>query len=582
MLENLPIKFLNPEWLLFLPLILVVCWLFYRFYKAHSMWSELCDEHLLRILLPKAAKTKSNKWLVWIVVLALSLIALAAAGPSWRTQPIPLFESAASRVVVLDLSRSMLAQDVEPTRFKRAVFKAKDLINATQDGQTALIVFAGSAFLVSPLTDDRHTLLNFLDSLRPQIMPVQGSRIDLAIRMADKILASSFASSSQIYILSDGVSELDAAIKQAEEVSKKDISVSILALGTEQGGPIKDDSGKLLYDQSGELIIAKVGFADLDKIAQAGGGRFIRMTASNQDINYLLSGFNNDEIGGAKDSEDHTLNLPVNDGVWLIWLILPLALLLFRRNALWLALIIFFPIQQDVYAFDWSAIWKNKEQQAFEAYQKGDFERAIELSKNPQIKGSAYYENQDYTSAEAAYAQQSSAQSFYNRGNALAHMQQLDMAIAAYDRTLAINPEHKQARHNKELIEEFLRQQQNQQQNQDDSQEQGDESADQSADQSESDQSLSDQSRSPRSSSDDDLQSDSTEEQQQEQNRVDPDEEQTNPADEDYAYLDQQQDESQRPNPESIDRWINRLPDDPSELLRRKFLRDYQRQQNRP
>ncbi len=582
MLETLPFKFLNPQWLLLLPLILVVCWLFYRFYKAHSMWSELCDEHLLKILLPKTSKSKSNKWLVWVVVLVLSLIVVAAAGPSWRTQPIPLFESAASRVLVLDLSRSMLAQDVEPTRFKRAVFKAKDLINATEDGQTALIVFAGSAFLVSPLTDDRHTLLNFLDSIKPQIMPVQGSRIDLAIAMADKILSGSFASSSQIYILSDGVSALDAAIQQAEEVSKKDISVSILALGTEQGGPIKDDSGKLLYDKSGELIIAKVGFADLEKIAKAGNGRFIRMTASNQDINYLLSGFSDNELDQSKDSDDHTLNLPVNDGVWLVWLILPLALLLFRRNALWLGLIVILPIQQDAYAFDWSSIWKNKEQQAFEAYQKGEFKQAIELSRHPQIKGSAYYKSQDYTSAEAAYAEQGSAQSFYNRGNALAHMQQFDMAIAAYERALAINPEHQQAKHNKKLIEEFLRQQLNQQQGQDESEEQGDDSGDQSADQSESDQSQTQQSQSPSSSSDDDLQADSTEEEQDDQNRINPDEEQTNPADEDYAYLDQPQDESQRPNPESIDRWINRLPDDPSELLRRKFLRDYQRQRGQP
>ncbi len=582
MLESLPLKFLNPHWLLLLPLVMLVCWLFYRFYKISSMWNELCDDHLLKILLPKASKTKSGAWLIWTLMLVFLLAVFAAAGPSWRTQPIPLFESAASRVLVLDLSRSMLAQDVEPTRFRRAVYKARDLLNATEDGQTALIAFAGAAFLVSPLTDDKHTLLNFLDSLKPGIMPVQGSRVDLAIAMAEKILAGSYAHSSQIYILSDGVSELQAAIEQAKTVAKKDISVSILALGTQQGGPIKDDSGKLLYDQGGELIIAKVAFNDLEKIATAGNGRFVRMTASNQDINYLLSGFNDDELANARDSEEQTLNLPVNDGVWIVWLILPLALLLFRRNALWLVLIILLPLQQDAYAFDWSSIWKNSEQQAFEAYQKGDFEQAIELSKTPQIKGSAYYKSQDYTSAEAAYAQQNSAQSFYNRGNALAHMQQFDMAIAAYNHALSKNPQHQQAKHNKSLIEEFLRQQRSQQQNQDQSDDQGDESSDESADQSESDQSQSDQSRSPRSSTDDDLQADSTQEQQQEQKQVDPDEEQTNPADQDYAYLDQPQDESQRPNPESVDRWINRLPDDPSELLRRKFLRDYQRQRGRP
>ncbi len=577
MFEGLKIQFLNPIWLALLPLVWALCWLFLKRFKTHSMWSELCDKHLLRILLPKASQTKTSSWLVWIMIIVFSLIILAAAGPSWRTQPIPLFESAASRAIVLDLSRSMMAEDIEPTRFKRAVFKAKDLISSNKDGQTALIAFAGAAFVVSPLTDDNRTLLNFLDSLKPDIMPVQGSRIDQAILMAEKVLQGSLSTTSHIYILSDGVSELEAAVTAAKNAANNGLSVSVLALGTEQGGPIKDSSGRLIRDQQGQLIIAKVGFGDLQKIAQAGNGRFVRMTASDSDIEYLLSAIDENEFDQSQDSEDKTLSLPVNDGIWLVWLILPLALLLFRKNALWLlALILILPPQQQAYAFDWNKLWKNKEQQAYEAFQKGQYDEVKSLSSDPQLKGSAFYKEQDYQNAETWFSQQGTAQSFYNRGNALAQMQQFEMALAAYDYALDKDPEHESAKYNKNLIEEFLRQQINQQNSQQNDENQGDESSDESADQSESDQSQSEQSRAPRSSSDDDLQSDSTEEQQEEQKQIDPEDEEGNPADKDLAL--QNETNRERKNPESIDRWINRLPDDPSELLRRKFLRDYQRQ----
>jgi len=577
MFEGLKLQFLNPLWLALLPLAWLLCWMFFKRFKSHSMWSELCDEHLLRILVPKASHSKTTNWLAWVLIVLFSLMILAAAGPSWRTQPIPLFESAASRVVVLDLSRSMMAEDVEPTRFKRAVFKAKDLINANKDGQTALIAFAGAAFVVSPLTDDSKTLLNFLDALKPDIMPVQGSRIDQAIIMAEKILEGSLSSTSHIYILSDGVSELGAAVAAARDAANNGLSVSILALGTDEGGPIKDGTGRLIRDQQGNLIIARVGFDDLRSISEAGNGRYIRMTASDQDIEFLLSMATNNELDNAQDSDDRSLTLPVNDGVWIVWLVLPLALLLFRKNALWLLLLVMLmPPGQQVYAQDWKKFWKNKEQRAYEAFEKGEYDDVKSLSSNPQLKGSAFYKQQDYQNAETWFSQQGSAQSFYNRANALAQMQQFEMALAAYDRVLTKDPEHEAAKYNKKLIEEFLRQQQNQQSSQHDEESQGDESNDESSDQSESDQSQSEQSRAPRSSSDDDLQSDSTEEQQEEQKQVEPEDEQGNPADKDLAL--QTETEKQRKNPESIDRWINRLPDDPSELLRRKFLRDYQRQ----
>lgn len=471
----------------------------------------------------------------------------------------------------------MLAQDVTPTRFRRAVFKARDMVQSQVDGETALVAFAGAAFVVSPLTDDRQTLLNFLDSLNPGIMPVQGSRVDLSLSVAQKILHASSAQNGKIYVLTDGASQLEDARQQAEEIRKNGHAVSVLAFGTEQGGPIKDNSGTLARDEQGQLIIAKVFFDDLQSIARAGGGRFAKMTASDDDIGYLLSGTASSSVDASVDSADRTLERPLNDGIWLVWLGLPFALLLFRKNALWaLVLISVIPFDRQAYAFDWQALWKNPEQRAYDAYQRGEYDDSNSLSGNPLLKGSAYYRQQEYENAQSWFARQGDADSYYNLGNALAHLQQFHEAVAAYGSALEIDPEFDEARHNKKLIEEYIKQQQEQQARQPDQNDKGEQSDDESADQSESNQSESQQPGQPRGSNDDELQSDSVAEQRQQQNQVDPQQ----PAEEELAGNEQFQEQQQAP--ESIDRWINRLPDDPSELLRRKFLRDYQRQWSQP
>ena len=580
--ESFMFKFLNPLWLLLLPPVWFLLWRFFKYYQQQSMWEQICDPHLLSKLIPAAVKAKKSRWLSWILTIAMTISILAAAGPSWRNEPIPLFESTATRVIVLDLSRSMLAQDINPTRFKRAIFKARDIVEAQSEGETALVAFAGAAFVVSPLTDDKHTLLNFLDSLDPGIMPVQGSRVDLALSVAQKILSASLSENAHIYLLTDGASELAAAKDQAERARKNGHGVSVLGFGTRQGGPLRNSSGGLARDEQGNLIIAKVFFEDLQSIATAGGGKFSKMTADDDDIQYLFSGDRQANNNVSRDSQDRTLDLPLNDGVWLVWLILPFALLLFRKNLFWVIILISIqPIDRQAYAMDWQALWKNPEQRAYDAYKQGEFKDSGELSGNPQLKGSAYYKQKQYENAQSWFARQGSAESYYNLGNALAQQQQFQQAIAAYGRALEIDPQLQDALYNKKLIEDYIKNEQGQQARQQEEDDKGDESNDESSDQSESTQSQSQQSSEPRGSNDDELQSDSTAEQNAQQKQIDPQEpEESESSPEDMAMKEQFNEQAN--DPESIDRWINRLPDDPSELLRRKFLRDYQRQRRQP
>jgi len=179
--ESVAFQFLNPGWLLLLGPAWWLVWIFSGHGRRQSTWSRLCDPALLNKMITRGQTWNSTRMLTWILGLVLTLSIIAAAGPSWRKQSYPILESTSARVVALDLSRSMLVKDVKPTRFANAIAAAREIISSEFDGETGLVVFAGRAFVVSPLSRDAGTLLAFLEALDPSTMPEDGTRIDLAI-----------------------------------------------------------------------------------------------------------------------------------------------------------------------------------------------------------------------------------------------------------------------------------------------------------------------------------------------------------------------------------------------------------------
>ena len=576
MIELANFQFLNPLWLVVLPPLWWLIWTYSRYSRRQSMWSRICDTALLDKMLAETPGSNRNGWLASILTIILTLGILSAAGPSWRKQSYPMMESTSARVLALDLSRSMLAEDVRPQRFAHAVAAAKEIISADFDGETGLVVFAGAAFVVSPLSRDAATLLAFIDALDPSTMPEDGTRIDLAINSARDLLAASVAGRGQIIIVTAGASDNEAAVTAALTAANEGHRIYVLAIGTTAGGPVLDAQSRLLRDPQGRVVLSKTNFALLDRVAQAGKGRLVTMTGSTGVDDLLLSRLSANQLIESDQTGDSSARAAANDGAWLVLLMLPFALLLFRKNLIWMILLgLIVPGDRELYAKEWDLFLNHPEQLAFEAYQRGDFQTSYELSTNPLLQGSAYYRSGQYQQALEMYGKDESAPSIYNLGNTLAQQHRFPEAVVAYQKALALDPQLAPARYNKRLIELYLEQQYETVNGQ--SGETGDPESFDSADLPGAEVRIGvagQESTNPA----DNQQSGPGLGASIESKQADPFERFDGLEPEMERFALQAQDAGQLPDRQFIERWINALPETSTDLFRRKFLRDFQRQ----
>ena len=196
--------FLRPYCLLLLPLHIAVLWLMIKRRLGNRSWEAICDQNLLPYMLIEGSK-RSRRLPVFLVGLAGLLAIIALAGPVWERLPQPVFTNETALVIALDLSRSMDSNDVTPSRLVRARFKVADIINQHDEGQAALLVYAGDAFTVTPLTDDMATIASQLSALSTDIMPEQGNRTELALAKAEQLLKGAGHSQGNILLVTDEV-----------------------------------------------------------------------------------------------------------------------------------------------------------------------------------------------------------------------------------------------------------------------------------------------------------------------------------------------------------------------------------------
>lgn len=232
--------FLRPEWLWALLPVALILFLLRRQQGAARRWQSVIAPHLLEHLIVQA---KGVSWLRPSHLLgpALILAVLAVAGPSWRREPPPFTQDTAPLVIAMDLSASMLVEDIQPSRLQRAQQKARDLLAERKGARTGLVAYAGTAHLVLPLTDDPSVLEAYVTSLDPSVMPVPGKDSVDALRVADGMLAED-ATPGTILFLTDGIAAEDAVDFAQHSRASRD-QVVILAVGTDQGGPIPQADG---------------------------------------------------------------------------------------------------------------------------------------------------------------------------------------------------------------------------------------------------------------------------------------------------------------------------------------------------
>ena len=565
--------FLRPIWLLALIPVLLFFVAMWRVNSVVTAWDKAIDKNLLPYLLDRS-KNASQRTPLILLFAAWALSILALAGPVWEQLPQPVQKKEDALVIVFDLSLSMFAPDHSPNRLDLAKRKLRDILALREEGQTALVVYAGDAHTVTPLTDDVVTIEALVPSLSPNIMPLFGSKPVEAIELAIGLLDGTDSSRGKVLLMTDGISGFDEELLITEQFADNDYELLIMGIGTEEGAPIRTNDGNFLTDEAGALIIPILNKNVLQSLANRVSGRYHDIQLADSDLAYLLSDFellDDDQMSDVEEKFDVWYEF----GPWMLLLVLPIAAMSFRRGWLFSLVLItgsgtMLPSQQ-AHALEWKDLWMTKDQQATEAFESEEHSTAALLFEATDWAGAANYRAANYEAAIASFSAIDTVDGHYNRGNALALSGNYAESIAAYDMALSLELGHADSLQNKAIVEQLLEQEEAQNGENQEGEDQENESEQNSENESDQDSESSEQ-------QDQESQEGNQDQQDQEQQNQPPEEqegsesnsEQNTPSETTNEEFEEQQ---------SLEQWLRRIEDDPGELLRRKFRYQYRQRQ---
>ncbi|MCZ6800068.1 MAG: VWA domain-containing protein [Nitrospirae bacterium] len=605
--------FLRPWWFATIPL---VAWLVYHMTRRSGgtmTWKNVCDSHLLpHVLVRHGGVPSSIPWVFVGVGWVLAIVALA--GPTWMQLEQPVVRAQSGLVLVLDLSRSMDAEDVRPSRLTRAKHKVLDILKSRKEGQTGLIVYSAEPFVVSPLTDDADTIRSMVPILSTDLMPIQGSQPYLALEMAAQLLTQSGMTQGDIILITDSV-EGNETLAQARTLRSQGFGVSVLGVGTSDGAPIPMAQGGFLKDGAGAIVIPKLDQGPLESLASAGGGYYASLQSDDSDLQRIVTPPGRSVAHDESDSISRTTELWQEEGPWLVLGLVALCLPAFRQGWFGAVLVGLLLWPHPVQALTWEDVWWRADQQGAQQLQEGHPEAAAPLFADPQWKGTANYQAGDFEQAAEAFGQSQDLEGMYNQGNALARGGKYPEALESYEKVLQENPEHEDAQYNANLIRELLKQQESESQQQDNQQGQGEQQSEDSSQSSSSQGDQSNQEQGDASSENAESSNEQQAEASQDSSASSSDSEDENQdasmakaqgAEETRESQEAQENESMagrqedgapeeptkdkqkvvqsmaqqakdQESKQATAQWLRRIPDDPGGLLRRKFLLELQR-----
>ncbi|WP_095147651.1 VWA domain-containing protein [Pseudomonas sp. Irchel s3a18] len=383
---------------------------------------------------------------VHLVCALLVLGAIAAAGPTWEQDRPDFLENRAPLIIAFDLSPSMDASDVPPTRLEAAKHKVHDLIQRRSGARTGLIAYAGSAHLVLPPTDDPALLDTFIQALGTSLIDKPGKNVGAVIDQAKRLLAAEKAPGT-LLLITDGADTTQLA-GLGKQLDGSQLQVLILALGSTDGGVVKDSSGQPRTDRNGRPVLGSFDPAALKQLASATDAPLGSLTLNDDDLDWIeLHAQQHFQSASAEQRELHWKDA----GYWLCWPLLLLAFFSVRRgwSLNWMAALLLglgFALQPaPARANTLTDAFFTADQQGRWAFEHQHFPAAAKRFHDPYWKGIAAYNAADYDLALASFARLETPQAYFYLGNIYVRRFKFDQAIDAYTQALKLQPQFPQA-----------------------------------------------------------------------------------------------------------------------------------------
>ena len=275
-------SFKDPHFLYILFAVLFfVALYFYSNARRKKNIAQFGDVELLKALIPSSAVLRS-RITFWLTTVALVLLVIAVARPRYGTKKETMLTKGVEVVVALDISNSMMAEDITPSRLDKAKRLISRMMTQTSGNKFALIVYAGDAFVQMPITDDQVSANMFLNQITPSLIKRQGTNVGEAIDLACRSFSDNEKIGKAIVVITDGENHEGGAEEAARRASELGIKVYVMGIGTAKGGRIPaGKSGEFLRDREGNIVVTKLNEAMAQSIAAAGNGTYIRVDNTN-------------------------------------------------------------------------------------------------------------------------------------------------------------------------------------------------------------------------------------------------------------------------------------------------------------
>ena len=279
-------RFENPDYLYLLILVPVLVLVrLYGLRKRKAQLKKFGDPKLLKALMPDVSRMR-RELKFWLMMAAVVLLVVMLARPQMGTKISQEQRRGIEVLIALDISNSMKAEDVVPSRLDKSKMLIENLVDNFTNDKVGLVVFAGDAYTQIPITADFVSAKMFLSSINPSMVPTQGTAIGAAIKMAANSFTADDKLQKAIIVITDGENHEDDAVGAAKEAHDKGIQINVLGVGDQKGGPIPVGDGRYMKDDSGNMVITRPDEKMAKEIAEAGKGIYV--SASNNDALNVL------------------------------------------------------------------------------------------------------------------------------------------------------------------------------------------------------------------------------------------------------------------------------------------------------